>query len=298
MSCPAAGTTVKTLFAAAALAFLSGPAAAGQPGRNLDIPGLIDIHAHIGSYAGYDLSLDNLLRNMAENHVRCAFVSNVDGAAVPNVTADEDETAVNEETARVCRLHPQLKPLAWAKPGAKGADARKIEPFLRDRGFIGIKFHPEFNFFPADAETVVPYLRLCERYKVPALFHCGLPGSNSSARRIYAQARRFPSVPFILYHMGFGSDHAEAIAAAAEAERKGDARLYLETAQCDADSVLRAVRTVGADHVLFGSDATYYGRDHYLHYSAMLETLRKDLSPKEFALVTHGNAERLFRLKP
>src|SRR5581483_11905981 len=151
-SCPEAETTVRRLLAVTALlSFLAATAAAQEA---LDVPGLIDVHAHIGSYSGYDLSLDNLLRNLSENHVRYAFVSNVDGAAIPNVTADKDETAVNEETARICGLHPQLKPLAWAKPGAPGAGAEKIEPFLRDRGFIGVKFHPEFNFFPADSPAV------------------------------------------------------------------------------------------------------------------------------------------------
>ena len=46
-------------------------------------PGLIDVHAHLGKFAGYDLSLATLLASMDENHVAAAFVSNIDGAAVP-----------------------------------------------------------------------------------------------------------------------------------------------------------------------------------------------------------------------
>src|ERR1051326_6687690 len=78
----------------------------------LNEPGLIDVHAHIGEFKGYDLSLNNLLTNKAE-------------------------TTINEETARVAAAHPQLKPLAWAKPGADKASAANIEPFLRDKKFYG-----------------------------------------------------------------------------------------------------------------------------------------------------------------
>ena len=66
----------------------------------LNEPGLIDVHAHIGEFKGYDLSLNNLLINIAENHIQYAFISNIDGAAIPDVTANGDEVAINEETAR------------------------------------------------------------------------------------------------------------------------------------------------------------------------------------------------------
>src|ERR1051326_7863726 len=61
----------------------------------LNEPGLIDVHAHIGEFKGYDLSLNNLLTNIAENHVEYAFISNIDGAAIPDVTANKDETTIN-----------------------------------------------------------------------------------------------------------------------------------------------------------------------------------------------------------
>src|SRR5882672_1331442 len=80
----------------------------------LNEPGLIDVHAHIGEFKGYDLSLNNLLINIAENHIQYAFISNIDGAAIPDVTANGDEVAINEETARASAAHPELKPLVWS----------------------------------------------------------------------------------------------------------------------------------------------------------------------------------------
>jgi hypothetical protein len=50
--------------------------------------------------------------------------------------------------------------------------------------------------------------------------------------------------------------------------------------------------------VLFGSDATYFGRHHYQRYRALLERLQGALDRRGYELITHGNAERLFRLAP
>jgi len=259
-------------------------------------PGIIDVHAHVGRFRGYDLSLDNLLKNIEENRIAFALISNIDGAAVEGATADLDKATINEEAARIAASHSRLKPLVWAKPGATNAAASTVEPFLRDRGFVGIKFHPEFNHFSADSEAVTPYLRLCEKYRVAAVFHCGR-SPRSSAQTIYQVARRFPTVPFILYHMGFGSDHEEAIEVARAAREKGDALIYIETSQADEQAVIKAVRTAGADRVLFGSDATYYGRYHYRPYSAMLRAVKQAIPADDFDKLIRGNALRLFRLE-
>src|SRR5688572_3324315 len=93
---------------------------AGEPTQTfLNEPELIDAHAHIGEFRGYNLSLQNLLLNMKENHVRYALISNIDGAAVKGFTADSDEISINEATAKAADQHSALIPLAWAKPGSR-----------------------------------------------------------------------------------------------------------------------------------------------------------------------------------
>jgi predicted TIM-barrel fold metal-dependent hydrolase len=287
-----------TIVLLAALNFASCSASGGEPSQEyfLDEPGIIDVHAHVGRFRGYDLSLENLIKNLEENRIAFALISNIDGAAIEGVTADLDEATINEEAARLAAAHPRLKPLAWAKPGAANAAESVIEPFLRDRGFVGIKFHPEFNRFSADSEAVIPYLRLCEKYRVPAVFHCGR-SPRSGAQTIYEVARRFPTVAFILYHMGFGSDHEEAIEVARQAREKGDALIYLETAQAQEQAVIKAIRAAGADRVLFGSDATYYGRYHYRSYAAMLRAVKQAIPSGDFEKFIRGNALKLFRIE-
>jgi uncharacterized protein len=259
--------------------------------------GIIDIHAHIGSFRGYDIGLQPLLTNLNKYGLRMALISNLDGCEMAD-TKNLNEVLANQATAAAVRDHPQLlRGLIWTRP--EDGSAETVERFLQtpyEHLFVGMKFHPEFNHFDADDPRVDPYLALCERYKVPAVFHCGADGSKSSASKIYAIARRHPSVPIVLYHMGFLASHQSAIDAVLQSITRMDARLYLELSQVSPQDALAAIRKVGSDRVLFGTDATYYGADHYGSYRSLVALLQNDLSAADLRKVLSGNAENLFQL--
>lgn len=262
---------------------------------------IIDIHAHIGHFKGFDLRDETLLKNLDRYKIKLALISNIDGADLAN-TDNLDEILANQRTQDMVLAHPnQLRGLIWVKPQDKTPD--NIIPFLQAKIpgsdqpiFVGMKFHPEFNHFSADDKRLDKYMKLCAQYHIPAVFHCGVSGSDSSPDRIYTTARRHPTVPVVLYHMGFDDEHDTAITTAKAAFDKGDAQLYLETSQVDPDSVIDAIETVGVDRVLFGSDATYFGENHYQHYEDLIRRLSKKLPPADFEKIVHGNAVKLFNL--
>lgn len=258
---------------------------------------IIDIHAHTGSFGSFAIGPDVLMRNLQQYGIKMALVSNIDGAEMPE-TRNLSELEANQATANLVQRFPkQLRGLLWARP--EDGSAENVERFLNApyQGlFVGIKMHPEFNHFQADDLRVDSYMKLCEKYRIPAVFHCGREHSNSSPSNIYALARRHPAVPVILYHSGFFADHEASIQAVQESISKKNAMLYLETAQVKPEDVLTMIQKVGADHVLFGTDATYYGEDHYGHYQEMIDLLQAKLSPEDFEKVTHTNAALLFRL--
>ena len=258
---------------------------------------VIDVHGHIGSFRGYDLRTETLMANINRFGLKWVLISNIDGAHLPGKTLDLDEITANRATLATVRQYPeQLRGLVWTRPADPEGSPQKVEPFLRDHGFVGVKLHPEMNQFPADSSCVDGYLALCEKYKVPAVFHCGAPGSEAGPEKIYAAARRHPAVAIVLYHMGFFGPHQPAIAAAKEALAKKDADLYLETSQADPAAVLEAIAALGAERVLFGTDAVYYGQEHYEKYLPLVEQLQQNLSADDFAKVMRENAQRLFHL--
>lgn len=258
---------------------------------------IIDIHAHIGSFRGFDLSKETLLSNLQRFNIRLALISNIDGAHLPGTTLDLDEESANKTTLETVQKYPGLfRALAWARPTDSDGSPSNIEPYLRDHGFVGVKLHPEMNQFGADDSIVDGYFELCAKYDVPAVFHCGTMGSNSAPDKIYRVAKRHPTVAVIFYHMGFGGAYLKAIATVKESIEKKDANLYLGTAQADPQFVLAAIKELGSDRVLFGTDATYYGKNHYENYTELVKLLRENLSESDFAKVMNGNAIKLFRL--
>lgn len=261
---------------------------------------MIDIHAHIGQFSGFDIGTQTLIDEVQRAGIRLALVSNIDGADVPN-TRQLNEAQTNEITAELVRKHPDLfRGLAWSRP--EDGSVNNLAPLFAmkdDNGkaiFVGVKFHPEFNQFNADDPRVDPYLDLCAANNVPAVFHCGGKNSKSSPERIYNIAKRHPSVPIILYHMGFGTNHGDAIEVVKKSIKRNDARLYLDTAQVDPASALKAVTELGAQYVLFGTDATYFGKGHYKQYQELIEFLKGKLPKDQFELVVRGNALRIFHL--
>jgi predicted TIM-barrel fold metal-dependent hydrolase len=262
---------------------------------------IIDIHAHIGNFRGYDLSLQNLLQNMQLYGIKLALISNIDAAQLSGITPNKSESEANEETADAVRKNSEiLRGLVWVRPNDRSPQV--IETFLTQKLpdgspiFVGMKFHPEMNHFKADDESVDAYLDLCAKYQIPAVFHCGRSLSNSSPERIYNIAKRHPEVPIVLYHMGAFGPHEPAIRVAEQAMKNQDAKLYLETSQVDSESVLKAIRTVGSDHVLFGTDACYYGKNHYASYEKLIEVLKSELKKEDAEKVLSGNAKKLFKL--
>lgn len=265
---------------------------------------IIDSHGHIGSFKGYDLDTKTLLSNVERYGVMMVLVSNIDGANLPGTTKNLDEVRANRDASETIRLHRgKLRGLVWTRPN-DGNPAR-VESFLQEtfepggttRVFVGLKLHPMMNQFPADDSVVDGYLALCEKYGVPAVFHSDKPGTNADPQKIYAAARRHPKVPVILYHSTFFGPHGAALDVVKQARENNDANLFLETAQVSTEAVLLAIKAVGSNRVLFGTDATYFGKEHYGKYETMVQTLREKLSPHEFADVMARNAERVFPLK-
>ena len=265
--------------------------------RSLDV---VDAHGHVGDFEGFDLDLEHLLKNAERYGVEKVLVSNVDGAELEE-TANLDEVETNRRALEIIEQHPELlRGIVWTRPTDGSAEA--VVPFLAkrlangERAFVGLKIHPEMNDFPADDPRVDPYFELAAERGVPVVYHCGKPGTNSAPSKILGAARRHPDVPVILYHMGFKGPHEPAIDAVRAAVVREEADLYLGTAQADPAAVVRAVTELGADRVVFGTDAVYYGAEHYEHYEPMIEALDEALSKEDLALVLGGNARRLFGL--
>lgn len=178
-----------------------------------------------------------------------------------------------------------IKPLAVCQ--VDSGNAKNIEK-LFDEGdkFYGLKFHPMETQINADDERYNPYMKIAQKRHLPCVFHTETTDGYAAPKRIYELAKRTPEVPVVLYHMclvpaksvkdlpeeeiqarGLQNDrdkwcwdvreswNREGIDVVEQAIKNKDANLYLETSWTKPETMIEAIKRVGADRVLWGTDA-------------------------------------------
>lgn len=196
----------------------------------------------------------------------------------------KDEIDGNRELIERCKNNPKLKAAVVCEP-SKG-NAQNIEKLLKnyENDIFAFKFHPIDSQIPADSPLYEPYMKLAQKYKKPCVFHSDSLNSFASPQKIYDLAKKTPDVPVVLYHMSMAPsgmigerpiaeqeakgvkglddcvwNHREkwnrdGIKVVKEAMEKKDANLFLEISWTKPQTVVEAIKTVGADRVLFGTD--------------------------------------------
>jgi hypothetical protein len=242
----------------------------------------IDAHLHVSGPGAGNLGMPSLRSAMASMGIYGGIVSWVDNRALSRLPLSE------------AGLHP----LVWVRPDQ--TNVAEVGERLSN-GFCGIKLHPTVDDYPADTPSLDPYMNEALTSSRPVACHAA-PGT-ADPDHIRALAERFPEVSVILYHTYLGPDEGRRRAVRHAQELPN---LYLETSWCRSDIVLELIDEVGADRVLFGSDASIDGSPHYCRqppnvdgvdtYLGVLSALACSLQPDEARKVTSENAQRLFGL--
>jgi uncharacterized protein len=129
------------------------------------------------------------------------------------------------------------------------ASRKLLRRAVRDRGFRGLKLHPVSTLaHPGGVETI-ELIREAGELGVPTLFHCG-DEPLTTPLSIAPAAAACPDSTIILGHMGGYFHVDEAIDVAERYEN-----IILETSATPFPAKIReAVRRIGAERVIFGSD--------------------------------------------
>ena len=157
----------------------------------------------------------------------------------------------NQGVARAIPKAPSIRGLVWVRPGSTPLSV--VRQYLA-AGFVGLKFHPTVDDFPADDLDMDPYLELAARRGIPVAIHSA-PG-DADPDHIRRLAERFPTVPILLYHTYLGP--AEGRWRAVEHVRE-QTNLYLETSWCQASQLLCFVDVFEPRMIIFGSYASVVG---------------------------------------
>lgn len=267
------------------------------------------------------------------DEIEAVLVSNLDCLDKTGTTPRENEISGNQVLINGCRNMPKIKPLVVCQPGY--GNAENIEKLLiaNPNSIYGFKFHPMCLGINANDEKYVPYMKLAEKYRLPCVFHSDSVGSFADPNLIYELAKKTPEVPVVLYHMSLApagkvgnlqhqeinhrrlagqenkytwevreSWNRDGIEVVERAITNRDANLYVDVSWTKPETVVEAIKRLGKDRVLFGTDiplGDFINREFYIkNIAEHKRTIRQVFESKQAEMIIdkvfYENAKRLF----
>lgn len=253
---------------------------------------LIDVHAHFGRLGKREYSEEALKRYAAECQLDRVLVSNISAADADAGGVGTEEPDANLATLRLAQETPAVAPVYWLRPGHLDHSLYALAGALDSEPFAGVFLAPLLNNFTWSAELLTDELRVLEQAQRPVLASCGRR-NGAKPSDLHALAARHPGLAFV-FCCGTDVHWADYIDCIRRAKDRNDARLYLSTAHATVEEVVNAVRLLGAEHVLFGTDAAVHGAEHGGRIAQLLTDLRDALAGSDYSRITGENAEQLF----
>ena len=255
----------------------------------------IDVHGHYGRYDRGEPGLVNELmsgdgaevaRRARQARTRWTVVSPLLGL-LPR--GKGDPVAGNRECADVVGRTDGL--LQWVIVSPLHPETyRQADELLAAPKCVGIKLHPEEHLYPI-AEHGRALFAFAAKHRAVVLVHSS--EQRSLAADYVRFANDFPEMKLILAHIGCGWDgEYDHQVRGIQASRHGNVWADTSSARSITPGLIEwAVREVGAERVLYGTDTPLY--------AACMQRARidhADLSDADKRLILRENAERLLRL--
>ena len=212
-------------------------------GRNSESHGhaVIDGHVHLGGAPERHGSPAEVFALLETIEAACAVC-----LPAPGVEPD------NAELERLVKPHrDRLFPCVWVNPLIGSRAVETVDKYAK-AGWRALKLQPAMHQFPLISGDVFAVVEVALRHRMMVIIHTG--GSpTASPWAVGELAIRYPDARIVVDHMG-GADMEYVNAAMVMAERHPG--LFLGTSQMPFyRKYLEAVARIGADRLIFGSDA-------------------------------------------
>jgi uncharacterized protein len=243
---------------------------------------IIDAHVHIGVTEKMERSF-----TLEEYHRLMNTVGISSAVVMPNVSNEISESLLND---RLLTEYSQL-----FKEGRRGSFFPFILLSLNDMEtydqtldplVCGLKIHPSISRVPVGEEWE-PFFYIADERGLPVIVHCGRDPMSHVSHLLKA-AKAYPNVNFIGAHLGGNASELidEAIILVRDAKL---ANVYLDTSAVKLPFLIeKAIRELGANKIIFGSDEPYSD----LRLSKYCFDLL-NISDEQRELVAHKNIEYL-----
>jgi predicted TIM-barrel fold metal-dependent hydrolase len=195
----------------------------------------------------------------------------------------------NEYVVELAKNNPRLIAAVNIPPGTDDAPG-KLREYIAGGAKI-LKIHPASDGLGPDSDHYLALLEVAQELKLPVILHTGCLHSHliykdpeqGHAARFEPWYKKFNDVRFILAHMNF---HEPAVALDLAEEYPN---LWVDTSWQPAEVIGEAVRRIGSERVLFGTDWPIVGHN----MEVAMNRVRECLSA---GTVTYEDADRILGL--
>ena len=220
---------------------------------------VIDAHSHV---PGCGIAIGSTVADLIDAMDRLAIdVACVSLPMLNPAPPPESVCEANDAVLAALRAHPdRLLGYCYVNPGYLDAAMQELRRCVVGEAMIGIKLYLQYR---ADDPVVYPIIEQAIAWSVPILWHVNntpelwrnrdpsAQGALSHSGHVAALARRYPEAMLIEGHIGGGGDWEWAIKTLRPVPN-----VWLDTSGSviDEGMVDMAVRELGAERVLFGTD--------------------------------------------
>lgn len=243
---------------------------------------VIDAHCHLGKslLSGVEITEDGLLATMHANGIDMALV-------MPQPFQGLEVVAIHDRIARLAEAQPGvIYGMANVSCRLPEADYRReVTRCIRELGFKAIKIDPSVHAIAPNHPIAEIVFATAQELGVPVIIHTGLGAPFALPALAIPPALKYPDLPIVLAHAGFGVYYPEALVAAQLCPN-----IILEHSWSPSFQVEAMTKSIGADRVLFGSD-------HLTNVAPELAKLHAiNLDEAELTAILGGTAQRVFQL--
>lgn len=239
---------------------------------------IIDAHVHIGRGLLHGWTKEACLLEMDRLGVQLAVAVPWDQAIAV------DHAAGNDAMLELCFEFPdRFIPFCTVNPWFGDKALSELKRAIR-QGAKGLKLHPVYQGFQLTDPHVLPVLRVAVDAGVPIYIPTGTPVMNMPLQLKYI-AQLFTDGVFIQGHFGSTDFWIDAVPSVMDCPN-----VYIDTSYNLVSSIKKAISMVGAERVIYSSDAPYLSMEGELEKFHWL-----DLPEDQKGLILGGNIKRLLQ---
>jgi predicted TIM-barrel fold metal-dependent hydrolase len=203
----------------------------------------------------------------------------------------------NEFVLNRCEEEPRLGAVVNI-PASENEPAEALRRYVA-RGAVALKIHPAADGEGPESPRYHELLKAAETHGLPVIIHTGCIHTHAlykdplqgKAELFIPWFETYPKIKFVLAHMNY---HEPSIAIDLMEEHLN---VYTDTSWQPAEIIGEAVRRIGADRILFGTDWPIVGNNHSVGLARIRDCVESGLiTEAQAALILSENAAKLFKI--